>query len=114
MGRLGRDDLSGGAGADVFRFTAPEAGFGSGRDEILDFASGEDRIGLRRIDADEDDRGNQGFTWVDRGDLGASFTGEAGQIRFARGVLQGDGDGDGRADFEIRIHGSLAAGDVML
>ncbi|HEX2554288.1 MAG TPA: Ig-like domain-containing protein [Microvirga sp.] len=115
VGGGGADDLRGGSGADVFRFSAIEAaGLGRGRDEILDFASGKDRIGLSRIDADADARGDQDFVWVDEHDLAARFTGSAGQVRFADGVLQGDTDGDGKADFEIGLTARLAAGDVIL
>jgi len=72
-----------------------------------------DRIDLRTIDAKIGKAGNQAFSWVDRNDLDAAFTGREGQLRFAGGVLMGDVDGDGRADFHIKVVGQLYASDVL-
>ena len=49
-----------------------------------------------------------------RGDLDAEFTKEDGQLRFDNGILMGDVNGDGRADFHIKVQGSLGAADVLL
>jgi hypothetical protein len=46
--------------------------------------------------------------------LSARFTGQAGQLRFEDGILMGDIDGDGWADFEIGIVGYFSRGDVLL
>jgi hypothetical protein len=35
-------------------------------------------------------------------------------MRFAGGILAGDVNGDGNADFEARIVGTLGAGDIIL
>ncbi len=40
---------------------------------------------------------------------GHRFTGHAGQLRYKQGVVAGDLNGDGRADFHISVH--LHAGD---
>ena len=47
---------------------------------------------------------------------GASFGDHAGELRFAGGLLQGDVNGDGSADFSIRLDGvtRLAALDLIL
>lgn len=112
IGGLGRDTLIGGAGADRFDFNAvTESPRGAARDTLL-FRSGEgDRIDLATIDADIDGTaGNQAFAFIG----GAAFSGVDGQLRFAGGLLQGDVNGDRVADLEIRIVGTLAAGDLIL
>jgi hypothetical protein len=73
-----------------------------------------DIIDLRDIDANRDASGNQQFKWVDKSDLNASFTGQDGQLRFDGGILMGDTNGDGRADFQIKLAGSLLAADIIL
>ena len=112
-GGEGRDLLDGGAGGDRFAFEAVgESRTGAARDRIEGFERGLDLIDLRGIDADETRAGNQRFEWV--GERGGAFEGVSGQLRFKDGVLKGDTDGDGRADFAIKITGSFAAGDVLL
>jgi hypothetical protein len=72
-------------------------------------------INLSKIDADTDGTaGNQGFKWISETSLAASFTGVDGQLRFASGLLQGDTDGDKKADFEIRVFGKLDADSIIL
>ena len=107
QGGLGSDLLYGGAGADRFIFaSAAEAGLGAQRDRIIGFVSHEDRLNLRAIAA------GQSFIASD------PFDGHAGQVRYdaATGLLQGDVNGDGRADYEISLGVGtvLAAGDLIL
>jgi Ca2+-binding RTX toxin-like protein len=126
-GGLGRDKLWGGAGRDVFDFNSvKESKVGSQRDVIYDFRSGQDRIDLRGIDANERLKGNQAFSWTGEKVpflhpdeaashfITAGFTGRAGELRYDRGILMGDTNGDGRADFEIRVIGKLSSNDVIL
>ena len=110
----------------MFVFTsAKDSKVGAQRDVIDDFQSGHDRIDLRAIDADTHLKGNQAFTWTSQDApflfwhesgalLQAGFTGKAGQLRYDHGVLMGDVNGDGRADFEIKIVGKFAHSDVIL
>ncbi len=109
-GGLGADSLAGGLGADRFLFkTAGEAN----RDVIADFSAAQgDRIDLRPLDADALLVGDQAFTWIG----GVGFAGVAGQVRFAGGMLEGDVDGDGLADFQIALTGmaSLTAASIWL
>ena len=127
VGGLGRDKLYGGAGADVFDFNSTqESRVGSQRDTIYDFQSGRDLVDLRGIDANELRKGNQAFTWscmdvafvnpdeADASLLKTGFTGKAGQLRYDRGILMGDTDGDRKADFQIKIVGHFTGGDLLL
>jgi Ca2+-binding RTX toxin-like protein len=112
IGGLGRDILNGGTGADIFDFnTVRESVVGSSRDVVTFVRTEGDKIDLSTIDADTDGTpGNQAFTWI-----GAkAFSGLAGQLRFAGGILSGDINGDKKADFEIRVKGTLVAADIIL
>jgi len=108
IGGLGADELWGGAGAD--RFVLQQSGQSSLKtmDTIRDFSPGEgDRIDLSAVDAEISVTGNQAFRLG-----GSSFTKVAGElIQFdtATGLsVQGDVDGDGRADFALLLAGSHA------
>lgn len=108
IGGTGRDTLSGGSGADVFVFaSAADSGVTTAtRDVIEDFSSGTDRIDLTGF--------GPGIGFVGT----ASFSGGGAELRFDLGArqLQLDADGDGTADFSIRLSGvsSLLQGDVIL
>ena len=111
IGGRGRDALTGGLGADRFDFnTVAESPRGSGRDRVNFVHAQGDKIDLSTIDADTDGTaGNQAFRFIGS----AAFSGVDGQLRFAGGILQGDTNGDMRADIEIRIVGVLSRGDII-
>jgi VCBS repeat-containing protein len=114
-GGAGFDRLDGGSGGDIFVFSATtESVVGGNRDRILDFTRGSDRIDLSAIDANTLLAGDQTFSFIGSG----AFTGAAGQLRYAGGVLSGDVNGNGTADFEIGIqftgNAQLAAADIIL
>ena len=93
----GADMLLGGDGADTFQFWHMDS-----VDTIGDFASGEDMIDVSEL----------GFTSFS--DTGA-FSGTAGELIYADGMLMGDVDGDGQADFMVKIMGdAVDAGDLLL
>ena len=114
LGGAGRDVLTGGAGADLFTFLAlADSKPGSSRDVITDLSRTQgDRIDLAAIDANARLSGDQAFAFIG----GGAFTRVAGQLRFAGGVVQADGNGDARADFEIIIQGvsSMLTADLIL
>jgi hypothetical protein len=113
MGGGGRDELEGGAGADEFEFADARHSVGAARDRIVDFDAGEgDTIDLTRIDANAGTSGRQAFVYVGA----TAFSGAAGELRFADGLLVGDVDGDGAADFEVEMEGVAALGndDLLL
>jgi Ca2+-binding RTX toxin-like protein len=106
--------LAGGSGLDRFDFnTLLDSVKGANRDVISLFSrSDHDRIDLSTIDANRAVAGNQAFHVI-----GAQpFHDIAGEVRFAGGILQGDVNGDGISDFEIKVPGvnTLVAADLVL
>jgi len=111
-GGLGTDSLTGGAGNDTFVFTSTaESPSGSNLDVITDFASG-DKISLSAIDANTLLSGDQAFTYSGL----TTFTGVAGQLIYSNGILSGDTNGDGTADFQIKLsnNATLTASSFIL
>ena len=106
--------LSGGRGSDRFDFdSVADSRPGATRDTIINFHHGQgDRIDLSGIDANNTLTKNQAFNFI-----GAStFHDVAGELRFSNGLLQGDIDGDGAADFQVYLSGVnfLVRGDFIL
>ena len=118
IGGAQRDTMTGGGGADMFIFSDGDSDALRGQaDRILDFRRvDDDQINLRQIDADVNRGGNQAFSFVGRD----AFSDTAGELRLltANGFtyVEGDVDGDGRADFSIRLDGekALLAFDFIL
>lgn len=118
VGRLGNDFMTGGGGADRFDFRrAAEIGMGEGwrqRDHIFDFQPSTDKLNLGAMDANSEHSGNQAFRFVGA----AEFSGKAGELIYYHDISEdqfsqpltivaGDIDGDGNADFEIELRGTL-------
>lgn len=102
-GGQGEDHLEGGGGNDVFIFAdVNEMDKGGKADVIEDFEDG-DKIDLS---------GAGSFTYIND----QNFNNVAGELRFEDGVLEGDVDGDGNADFEIKVKdvNSLQDSDFVL
>jgi Ca2+-binding RTX toxin-like protein len=123
-GGLGRDTLIGGTGADSFNFKlTTESPKGVNHDTIADFSGHGregDHINVRGIDANSHAAHNQNFHFI-----GAqSFHRKAGELHFVKHgtfvSVEGDVNGDGRADFQIDVHNlaanlnSLTLGDFVL
>jgi Ca2+-binding RTX toxin-like protein len=98
----GADRLSGGCGADDFRFRSAAEAQG---DRIVDFRAGTDDIDLRGFMSSGEFIGRK------------AFTGEAGDVRYVArtGILSGDVDGDGVADWSLTIENKalLTAADFI-
>lgn len=105
IGDSGRDTLTGGMGSDTFAFNLIEKG-----DRITDFnhAQGDkiDLLGIKNAGGTD----SFDFTWVGSN----AFSGAAGELRFANGVLEADTNGDKIADLSIFVVGdALVQSDVL-
>ena len=118
VGGAGRDQMYGQTGADTFVFDDGDFGgvTAATADRIADFNRSQgDRIDLSLVDAIAGGADNA-FNFVGT----AAFSGTAGELRFVNSTthttIMGDTDGDGVADFWIRLNGvyTMNAGDFML
>lgn len=100
IGGKGTDYQWGGSGVDHFIFESiQDSVAGSNRDIIKDFSKSDgDLIDLSKIDAVEGG-GNNAFDFIGT----QAFHDVAGELRFTNGLLQGDTDGDGQADFTVKV-----------
>ncbi len=123
-GGTGTDFLSGGAGADIFVFRSVNASLPNSivngarldvRDTIADFEVGQDKIDFSVIDADTTRVNDQAFHFIGEGGFTKQQVGELRYVR-STGVLSGDINGDGEADFEVCLvnKAALTAGDFIL
>lgn len=118
VGGTGQDELTGGLGSDRFVFRGGDSGGSeAAADVVHDFSHAEgDLIQLGAIDADAGAAGNQAFLFIGTG----AFTGSAGELRFRESggntFIEGDTNGDGVADFVIRLDGihTLVESDFLL
>lgn len=105
VGSEGADTLSGGGGRDLFLLGEGDSLTGAA-DRITDFKVGSDRIDLSAIDAKSRTAAPDTFTFI--GDH--AFSGAAGELRFtisgATTIIEGDTDGDRKADLSITLDGA--------
>jgi serralysin len=111
IGGAGADVFVGGVGSDTFVFAGGDS-LPSVRDRIDDFLSGTDKIDLSAIDAKSGTLFDQAFTYIGS----QAFSGTAGQLNFANGLLSGDTNGDRVADFQVQVLGvsTMFASDFIL
>jgi Ca2+-binding RTX toxin-like protein len=112
----GSDVLTGGVGADAFVFDKNYP-TGGGHDTITDFSESQgDRIRVNSIDAITSTTTDDHFTFIGT----HPFDHVAGELRYvvsgSDSIVQGDVNGDGVADFTIRVSGvtTLYAHDFVL
>ncbi|HEX8234288.1 MAG TPA: M10 family metallopeptidase C-terminal domain-containing protein [Caulobacteraceae bacterium] len=114
VGGLGADRLIGGGGGDTFFYMRPsDSARGFGLDTVVRFDGSVDLIQLGGIDANGIvGDGDQAFNLVDR------FSGEAGEAIFREtdqgARFLGDTNGDGEADFVLRVLGDVTVEDFVL
>ena len=113
-GLAGKDILTGGAGADTFAYQNVSDSLSAIHDVITDFSALQgDKIDLSAVDANSNQVGKQLFHYIGTAD----FTKQAAQLRFdsATHQLQGDTNGDGKAEFVIELSGiSNFASDALI
>jgi serralysin len=118
-GGAGQDRLYGGTGSDSFVFRDGDFGGATTAtaDHIYDFSqSDHDHLRLSLVDADTTLAGDQAFHFLGTD----AFDGSAGALHYAEisgnTYVSGDTNGDGTADFMIRIDGlhTLTSGDFVL
>ncbi|WP_118135078.1 M10 family metallopeptidase C-terminal domain-containing protein [Oceanicella sp. SM1341] len=116
VGGLGADVLGGGGGADRFIYRDTVESTADAPDLVRDFRRGEDVFDFQRLDAVAGG-GQDDFTWIG----GAAFSGTAGELHAVNDGsekrIEADLDGDGIADFAIRIEGGagmLFTGDDFI
>ena len=103
FGAGGADVLIGGKGSNRYMYTdiSDSPAGKSARDSIYGFGK-KDKINLRALDGE--------LSYI-----GAKkFSGAAGDVRFKKGILELDQDGDGSADFSIALPGTKALKDSQL
>ena len=118
FGQGGRDELTGGAGADGFQYVqAADSGLTAAtRDVIHDFSQAQlDQLDLHNFDADTGTPGEQTFSFV-----GGDGFSAPGQVRF---FLEGDhtvvalntaGSSGAESTIQLDGHVTLVAGDFLL
>jgi Ca2+-binding RTX toxin-like protein len=120
-GGLGKDWMTGGTGADIFNFDLKtETVKGGNRDVIMDF----NRVELDQIDLSDIDAKSKTKTFNDHFKfIGAkAFHHKASELHCIKKagffLVEGDMDGNGKADFQIEVHGvgltKLMATDFIL
>jgi Ca2+-binding RTX toxin-like protein len=97
-GGFGADILSGGTGYDSFIYLSLQDSLPNNPDVITDYERG-DKINLTAIDANALTPEDDSFIFINS----RLFSHTAGELRFADQCLQADVDGDGVADFAIKL-----------
>lgn len=99
-GGSGQDVLTGGRGSDKFVFESVTDSSVGAADKIVNFNRRRDFIVLSPMDANTTVDGDQRFHYIAR----KAFTATAGELCLnASGMLMGDVNGDGQADFAIKV-----------
>ena len=118
-GGIGADQTTGGLGLDTFIWDDGEFGAmtTTGADRIVDFSTAQgDKINLSLVDANTTTTADNAFTFIGA----AAFSNVAGQLRYevqgTNTIVMGDQDGNGAADFWIRLDGVVVpvAGNFVL
>jgi Ca2+-binding RTX toxin-like protein len=118
IGGAGRDTLVGGTGNDLFVFDDGDFGGATTAtaDRITDFTNGQDKLDLSAVDANTGLGGDQAFSFIGT----SAFSGTAGELHYQQisgnTYVSGDTNGDGVADFMIRLDGlhTMTSSDFII
>ena len=118
LGGLGADKLTGGLGADIFKYTSiDDSGIAvKTRDTITDFKHGEgDKIDFSVIDANSTLPSDQAFTYIGTKIFSKDATAQL-RLDSKTGILYGSTNADNTPEFSILLSGvkSLVAEDFIL
>jgi Ca2+-binding RTX toxin-like protein len=117
-GGAGADTLRGGAGADLFYFVLAADSTTTLRDVIADFVSGEDRIQMNLVDANDLLGGVQGWTFVGTAAFALNQPGmlRVQAVNATSCILQGNTDNDTAAEFAVLVTGvsKLSESDLLI
>ena len=110
--------MTGMGGRDVFDLNSLKetTKVATTRDVITDFTHLSDKMDLSTIDASTKKAGNQAFKFIGA----VAFHHIAGELHYTKSagktIVEGDTNGDGKADFHIELTGlkALASGDFVL
>ena len=117
-GGTGLDTLWGGLNTDTFAFADGDTSADAALcDRIIDFAQAQgDRLDLSAMDANTLAGGDQAFAFIGASAFAGTGAASAGELRYtfvgAYTFVQGDTDGNGTADFMIRLDGNIAFNGV--
>jgi len=109
VGGAGAQYMTGGSGANIFKYLAISDSIPSIMDGINNFDPAKDVIDLSAIDANLSSPGTQNFTFIGT----AAFSGSGGQVRYVQDpahnqtLVEADLVGDSTPDLEFRITGLL-------
>jgi Ca2+-binding RTX toxin-like protein len=111
MGLSGADELTGGSGADQFRYLFAADSTLAAQDRILDFTTGTDKIDFRALDANLVTPGRQTISFVGTAAFAVNGTAQARYVDSgADKLVQIDLNGDGAADMQIVLVGHAGQG----
>jgi hypothetical protein len=100
--------ISGGKGADSFRFDSIEDSRPGAMDRIMDFSVG-DKIDLSGIDAMISKAGDQAFSYVEAGSkMGAGMVSSYFDAKSGMTIVEAHTNNDGVADFSMELAGNVA------
>lgn len=109
-GGPGADVLTGGLGEDVFVFGTPvQSGLGANADTITDLQRGVDKIHVGLMDANVNAAGLQDFKFS--GTAAADYSIWWNRVVGTGVAVYGDVNGDGKADFSIKLLGLTGLGE---
>lgn len=114
IGGGGQDVMTGGGGANVYIYSAISDSTVTAPDSITDFNPNLDHVNLSALNTAQMAAGEPALTYV------SAFDGHADEVALSynastnQTALLIDADGDGKADFEVLLHGQVTQGGWLI